>query len=340
MKIKFNKFERVAGLCVLFCFVGILVVAIGLAVKRGWFDKKIYYRSFFESAAGVVVGTVVNINGLRAGAVDFVELKGDNKIEVVFYVLGRFEDKVREDSVVIAKRPFIIGEKVLDLKVGSMDKPMLTAQSHIKSEVTTDIMDMLSGGNLKPYIDTLMGMSENMKPYIDALKTMSENLKIFSQAFADTSRTKSIIKVLDQIEPLIKNFNVMSEQVIILAKHLNWKGNVGKLTSNLTALTGDAQQSIPYIRENVPRLSQNIEKLVVNLSVITEEFKAVLPAIAEIAPEIPSTSHKAIEALNETVIVLKAFQKSFMFKGAAEEAREEEKRKDQEYEKQRKPASQ
>ncbi len=41
-------------------------------------------------------------------------------------------------------------------------------------------------------------------------------------------------------------------------------------------------------------------------------------------PELPRTSKRAIEALDETVVTLKALQKSFLLRGSVQEVRTEE----------------
>jgi phospholipid/cholesterol/gamma-HCH transport system substrate-binding protein len=63
--------------------------------------------------------------------------------------------------------------------------------------------------------------------------------------------------------------------------------------------------------------------------VLTEEFKVVLPALAAIAPELPQTSKRAVEALDEAVVLMKALQRSFFVKGNAEKVRKEEQKRSQ-----------
>ena len=50
MKIKFNKFERVAGIFVLTAIVGGVAVMIGVAVKKGWFETKIKFETMLKNA--------------------------------------------------------------------------------------------------------------------------------------------------------------------------------------------------------------------------------------------------------------------------------------------------
>ena len=57
------------------------------------------------------------------------------------------------------------------------------------------------------------------------------------------------------------------------------------------------------------------------------EFEKLAPAITAIAPDLPQTSRKAVEALNQTVILLKAMQKTWLLRSQVKEVREEEARK-------------
>ncbi|MNL48442.1 hypothetical protein D3C87_1713010 [compost metagenome] len=52
--------------------------------------------------------------------------------------------------------------------------------------------------------------------------------------------------------------------------------------------------------------------------------RALGPAMKEIEPELPGASVRLVEALNETVVVLKAMQKSFFMKSNVKEVLEEE----------------
>ena len=76
MIIKFNKFERAAGLFVIVALMGSFAIAISVAVQKGWFAHKVQFSTVFENAEGVHSGTGVQIAGLHAGSVEEVELKG------------------------------------------------------------------------------------------------------------------------------------------------------------------------------------------------------------------------------------------------------------------------
>lgn len=310
MKTKFNKFERVAGLFVLTAVAGTIFSAVVVAVKRGWFSPQVQYVTSFESAEGVHSGTNVVIAGLRAGSVDDVELQEDNKIRVTLTVSKKFQDRIREDSVAQLIRPFVIGDRVLEISVGNPEKLPIDEHAFIPSAETVDMMTLFSGRKLGEYLSE---MTE-----------MISNLKSLAQAFTDKKRTVSLVKTFDQIEPLVKNLNKMSIEVIKLSKQATRSENLGQVMGNLAVTTEELNKLIPEFKEKAPHMTSDITKIVENLAVLTENFKLLTPALTEIAPELPRTSRRAVEALDEAVVLLKAMQKSMFLKGSVEDVREEE----------------
>lgn len=319
MRVKFNKFERVAGLFVLVAIGGIFFSLIGVAVKQGWFESKTPFKTVFESAEGVHTGTPVIMAGLRVGAVDSVELRADNKIEVEFRVFSKFSSKIRQDSQAQLVRPFIIGERILELTVGAPETEAVVYGGEIASAETVDLMTLLSGRKLGSAIGE---MGEMVK-----------NLRFLAEAFLDKNRTADLVRIFDRIDPLLKNLNNMSTEVVKLAKQATKDDRFAIVMQELAITTRELNAMMPEIKSRAPKMADDLEKLVANLAVLTESSKVLLPALAEIAPDLPRSSRRAVEALDEAVVLLKAMQKSFMLRSNAQEVRDEEAARD------RKPAN-
>lgn len=311
MKLKFNKFERVAGIFVGAAIVGSLAISVGVAVKKGWFASKTDYFTYMESAEGIFPGTPVQIQGLRAGSVRDIELEGANRVKVNFSVLTKFKNKIRSDSEVQVVRPFIIGEKVLDVSVGSTQNPILNPQVALQLKPSFDIMELMSG--------------KKMGPFLGTIEQLAVNLKILAEAFANTDRTKALVKAFDRIEPLLNNLNLMSQEVVKISRTVNKRERLDTIVTHVASLTKELDQVVPALNQEAPDLGKQMAQVVKNLNVLTVEFQKLTPAITAIAPELPKTSLRAVEALNETVVLLKAMQKSFFLKGKVEEVLEEEK---------------
>ncbi len=318
MKTKFNKFERVAGIFVLTAILGTLLTAVSVAVKQGWFDQKIHFTSTFVGADGVHSGTEVQIAGLRAGAVDEIELLSDNRIRLNFYVYGKFRERVKQDSVAQLVRPFVIGDRVLEVSVGSTDSPVLEEHLQITSRESTDLMELMSGKSLGSTIDKLGGMVSNIQR--------------LAEAFLSRDRTESMVNIFDKLEPLLVNMDVMSKEVTKLSRQITKDEGIYKVVTQLNTLTRELNQILPEMNKENPQIAKQLAQLTGNLSIMAENMKSMSMLFKDLGPEIPVTARRAIEALNEATILMKAMQKSFMLKGNVREVREEE-------DKQRKPSS-
>jgi phospholipid/cholesterol/gamma-HCH transport system substrate-binding protein len=308
--VKFNKFERIAGLFVAAAIFGFIFSLVSVAVKQGWFETKIYWTTSFISGDGVHPGTSVQIQGLKAGSVTEVELTGDNKVQVKFYVLSKFGSKVKQDSVAQLVRPFVIGERILDISVGSADSPVLPGNTAIESVEAVDLMTLMSGKNIGSYLSAMSGMMDNFKYLADA--------------FLDQNRTKAFVDAFDRMEPLLRNLNAMSVEVIKLSKLATQDNNLGVVMKELAVTTHELNQILPEMNRRAPQMAKDLTSLVGNLAILTEEFKVVIPALAEVAPDLPKASRRAVEALDEAVVLIKAIERSMFVKGNAQDVRREE----------------
>ncbi len=313
MKIRFNKFEKVAGLFVAVAILCTLLGTLAIAAKNGWFSSKIAYHTDVESADGIHAGTAVQIAGLRVGAVTSVELQGNDKIRVRFEVFERFASKVRKDSSIQIYRPFILAEKVLEVSVGSEAAEILLADESIPTKASTDVMELLSG--------------KKMGSMLSSFDKLADSLRIVGEAFSDPERTHALVSMLDRLNPLVQNLNTMSLEVGKIAGVANRQKRAEIIISNLATVTQELQKALPSFNKEVPDLGSQLGQIVKNLNVLTTEFQKLTPAISAIAPDLPRTSRRAVEALDETVVLLKALQRSFLLRGKVDEVRGEENRR-------------
>ena len=322
-KVKFNHFERVAGVFVLTAIVGSLLIAASAAIKQGWFENKIYYQTAFENADGIHAGTMVQMAGLKAGSVEEVELQGDNTIKVSFYVLGKFQKRIREDSTVQLIRPFVIGDRVLEINVGSEKAEMLAEHATIESVETTDLMTLVSGKKLG---STLGKISD-----------LLVNLQNLAESFLSRERTESMVRMFDRLDPLLGNLNTMSVEVTKLSKQATSEDNLKTLMHHTALLTRELNVMVPEINKQNPDIAKQVAMLVNNLAVMSENMKVVTAVFKDMGPEMPMVARRAVEALNEATVLMKALQKSFMLRGNVKEVMEEE---ENEKAKARQPADQ
>jgi phospholipid/cholesterol/gamma-HCH transport system substrate-binding protein len=305
--IKFNHYERVAGVFLLVAILGSALTGLSVAIKQGWFESKIQFFTILESGDGIHSGTSVQMAGLRAGAVDEVELQSTNKIKVSFHVLGKFQDKLREDSRAMLVRPFIIGDRILEITVGSEQSPALAENSAIPSEETIDIMTIMSGRKLGNYLSQFSDLVSNLHSLV--------------QSFLNKERTDSMVRIFDKLDPLLGNMNMMSLEVTNLSRQATRDGNLKKIMVNLVVMSKEINKILPALNRLNPELASHLAILIRNLAEVSVAMK-------DLSPEMPGATKKAIEALAEATVLLKALQRNYFLKSSVADIRQEDAKKE------------
>lgn len=309
MKQDFNKYERIAGLFVLVASIGLMALTTAVIVKKGWFASKTSYHTFLQTAGGIHVGTNVNIFGLQAGWVEDVELVSAGKVKVTFEVLDKYKSYVTEDSHVQVIRPFIVGEKVIELSIGKEGQALVDAGGYVDSIIGIDVVDLLSGRLLGPLMDTLSAIASDMQ--------------IFTHALNERDVKTPLTKLLKQVEPFINNMNNMSREVATMTGALNEKQLLVKNLQTLQTVAEQLNTVMPALVEHAPEVAQRMPVLISNMTEMSSEIHKLTPAMAELAPQVPRATQRAIEAVEEAVVTMKALQKSFLLKGKVKAVREE-----------------
>jgi phospholipid/cholesterol/gamma-HCH transport system substrate-binding protein len=128
-------------------FIG-FVLSIG---KRSTlFQEKYSLWASFSSTEGLAVGSPVRLAGVTVGNVTritFGREPRDRRIAITLSVERRVQDRIREDSVASIGTIGLVGDKVLEITVGSHDRPILQAGAQLASMDPPDYFRLLQKGD-------------------------------------------------------------------------------------------------------------------------------------------------------------------------------------------------
>ena len=310
MKIKFNLFERVAGLFVLGAVAMAFMVTIGMGIKKGWFEPKMALKIEIESADGINPGTPVSFSGIRIGAVDSVDLVNSNRVVIKFKVIKRFAERINSNSVVNVVRPFVIGEKALEITDGDVEGLPIKEGQLLTSNYSPDFLEFLGGNKFGAYMQNL--------------DNTMQNLHKLAEAFLSNERSDKIIELFDQMIPLMDRMNSMASEVSLLSASLNDQKKLVRVLDDVRKISSHLNKALPAVSEDMPELSGNILKLTKNLNKLSTDMNQLVPVMKEVAPEIPVATKKAVKTLDEVVLTLKAMQKTWFLRSNVEDVKEEQ----------------
>ncbi|NMO18354.1 MCE family protein [Pyxidicoccus fallax] len=178
-----------------------LFVAIGLAVagvvvffigqESRLFERQAEYRAYFSNVQGLNEESPVWLGGLKVGKVTgifFSPDPNDPRLEVRFQVSRKYTDRVRADSVAQLASMGVLGDKAVDISLGSPTQPPVEPGGVLKSSAGGDISALLNGAG------------QVMENSI----AISKSLRMAVEAYADPAMAKDIARGVASLRALLE----------------------------------------------------------------------------------------------------------------------------------------
>lgn len=127
-----------------------IVFVLTIGSQSRIFERRYSLHAFFGTIEGLNVGAPVRLAGTSIGSVNDITFSKDlasKKIRVTMSIDVRLQDRIREDSIASIGTIGLVGDKVLELTVGSLDKPVLLPGATIASIDPPDYAKLLQKGD-------------------------------------------------------------------------------------------------------------------------------------------------------------------------------------------------
>jgi phospholipid/cholesterol/gamma-HCH transport system substrate-binding protein len=140
-----------AGLAV---FVAIIYL---LGAQARYFEPKYDLIAQFTEVGGLMEGATVRLAGVQVGRVTEVVLPPDpdGKVRVTLTIARRFSDRIRRDSEVRIATQGLLGDKIIEITLGSPAAPALQPGEMLTSKDSFEMQQMFKAG-----VETLQTVRE------------------------------------------------------------------------------------------------------------------------------------------------------------------------------------
>ena len=105
---------------------GVVIFSIGS--NHQIFDKKFTYHAAFDNVDGLSLDAPVRLGGLDCGrvtSIDFSKDPGDKRLHVQMKISETYADRIRVDSVARVNNRGVLGDKAVDISLGSPESPQV-----------------------------------------------------------------------------------------------------------------------------------------------------------------------------------------------------------------------
>jgi phospholipid/cholesterol/gamma-HCH transport system substrate-binding protein len=141
---------------------GIVIFLIGR--ENRLFERHVRYHAAFENVEGLKLDSPVRLGGLDVGRIQSISFSPDledRRIDVTMEISSRFANRVRADSVARIGSRGVLGDKVIEISLGSVNAAPIPEGGEIKTGSSGDITSLLkAGGEL---LDNAVAISRDVR---------------------------------------------------------------------------------------------------------------------------------------------------------------------------------
>lgn len=133
--------------------VALALLALGilqLGNRVGLFTSNYPLYIYMDDSRGLKAGSIVRLAGLSVGNVDDINFSTDprvKKIVVKISIRKEYMDRIRQDSVASIKTVGLLGDKYVDISVGSPESPVLPPGGVLREIKESQFTNVLSGAS-------------------------------------------------------------------------------------------------------------------------------------------------------------------------------------------------
>ena len=174
-----------------FVLAGLLVFAglvYMLGRTAGLFERQYRLIASFGQIGGLIQGATVRLAGVAVGRVGEIRLPeaGGAKVRVELLIARRVQDRIRADSLARIETLGLLGDKIIDVSIGSPDAAVLQDGAELKTTEPFDTARLTQQG--AELLQNLVGLSTELRTALSRIAA--------SPAGADIAETVRALRSL------------------------------------------------------------------------------------------------------------------------------------------------
>ncbi len=294
---RFRHLERKIGLFLLAALAGIALVVVLVGIQRGLFTPTYTLHFTVDRGTGFTKGMPVKLSGFRIGRITDLALNEQAMVEVTIEVDRKYRKWIRGDSTVRLVKEGLVGDSVVEVAVGSQNKPELTngdSVGYVKTKALDELADEIAE-KVKPVLIEVRDIIGYINdPHGDLKKTV-HNLEILTRHLEQTRGNADTLLMNAN-----RNLAAISQRSVSLLDSTNRKLDsldIATLNSGLAKL---------------PPLLERADATMVNVSAISAETRKLAESTF---PRIPGLLTHTDELLYSTDRLVNSINHSWLLGG-------------------------
>jgi len=304
---RFRNLERKIGIFIAAALAGIVIAAVLFGLQKDFFTKKYSLSFTTDRGTGFTKGMPVKLSGFRIGRVTGISLNDLAMVDIFIEIDSDYRRWIRSDSKAKLVKEGLVGDSVIDISVGSPEKPLLKDKETI-TFIETKGLDELADE-----------IAKKVKPL---LVDISDTIRYINDPEGDFKKT---IRNAHQLTLKLEETRLNADRLLISAT-----GNVDLITTRTTTLLDSTRSKIESIDLNptLSRVNSTLDHIDKKLPALLDKADTTLENISRISletrrlsekafPRIPGVISQAEDVMLSTDRLINSLQNTWLLRGGS-----------------------
>lgn len=281
----YTRNEAVAGLMIVVCLAGVLLLLLSVMNWRTWFQGYVAYEAVFDDILGVEVGTVVKTRGIQVGTVAAtrretrVGAQGRQHEVVIVTIRVSRSTRLHEGATASIVAPSLLKDPVLALDPGDKNGPMLEPGATIRGAPMAGFAELFTKSSaLLDSVQQVLG--EDNRGRVSRILTEIENITLEAgrlvEGLSDTVNRVSA----NQLEPMMADLAQFAGDLRAIGP------KAGRAADEVGLILADVHGTVREVSGALVRLAGGLDGAAAELRAVLTDADGF---IAAASPEVVAT---------------------------------------------------
>jgi phospholipid/cholesterol/gamma-HCH transport system substrate-binding protein len=301
---RFINLERKIGIFVAVAITCVVVAAILFGVQKDFFTKKYTLLFTVDRGTGFTKGMPVKLSGFHIGRVTSIALNEQAMVDIKIEIDRTYRTWIRSDSVVKLVKEGLVGDNIVDVSVGSPDKPELKnsdAIMYIKTKGLDELADEIAE-KVKPVLIEVRDIIGYINNPEGDLKKSIRNLEKLSGNLEGTRQKTD--KLLDSAS---SNINLVSSKATTMLDSTTKKVDsidLAPIFNRVNSTLDHIDNKLPALLDKADVTMDNVSKISYETRLLSEKTFPRIPGIASQVEDVLFSSDRLMNSLQNNWLLM------------------------------------
>ncbi len=289
---RFRHLERKIGIFSLLALAGVVLVVILLGMQKNLFTAKYTLVFTVDRGTGFNKGMPVKLSGFRVGRITDMTLNEQAMVDITIEVAKKYRKWIRSDSTIKLRKEGLVGDSIVEIAVGSLDKPELKQGEsviYVKTKALDEMADEIAE-KIKPVLIEVRDIIGYINDPNGDLKKTVHNLNILTRNL-ETTRNNADTLLLTTT----RNLETISNRTTMLLDNTS-----RKIDSLDIARVNATLEKLPPLLEKTDAVMANVTAISFESKKLAEKTFPLIPGLIFRSEELLFTTDRLINNLNNS----------------------------------------